>query len=123
MRSYVIFLLLLVSVACKSADAYDVEKVLVKQELEDGTYSIDSYGQANIAEYILSPTYIDEGEYSVELRRIDSNLYQIVGTDIYIVTKYCYEYGYNIKVILIIKNSYNYYTQNTRSYGSVVFIE
>jgi hypothetical protein len=39
--------------------------------------------------------------YKVSVTRKDSNLYKIDGTDLYIRTKYCYEYATGQKAILV----------------------
>ena len=63
------------------------------------------------------PTKIDTGKYEVELTRIDSNFYQIYGTNHYIETKYCYEYATREEAILNITSNYGY----TR--GEVIYLE
>ena len=114
----IIFTLLLcisTTICSYAADRYDVEYVLVKQDVEDGTYSISSMNEVNEIEYILVPTMVDEGRYTVNVTRIESNVYWIDGTDLYIVTKFCYEYCYSKEVLLIIEN------WGGHSRGEVVF--
>lgn len=115
MKKLFLILTLLASCICYAADKYDVEYVLVKQDVEDGTYSISSMNDVAEMEYILTPTRVDEGKYTVNITRIESNVYRIDGTDLYIVTKYCYEYCYSEEVLLIIENF------GGRSRGEVVF--
>lgn len=38
--------------------------------------------------------------YKVEVKRIDKDLYKVVGTDVVIKTRYCYVYSYWDKAIL-----------------------
>ena len=52
----------------------------------------------------------------VTAKRIDSNTYQVVGTDLIIITKYCYEYAYNEKAVL----QYNGYSY---SKGKLIFLK
>lgn len=115
MKKLFLILTLLAPCICYAADKYDVEYVLVKQDVEDGTYSISSMNDVAEMEYILTPTRVDEGKYTVNITRIESNVYRIDGTDLYIVTKYCYEYYYSEEVLLIIENF------GGRSRGEVVF--
>ena len=115
MKRFFLLFLLIASCVCYAADKYDVEYVLVKQDVEDGSYSISSMNDLAEIEYILIPTSIEEGKYTVNITRIESNVYKIEGTDLYIVTKFCYEYCYSEEVLLIIEN------WGGRSRGEVVF--
>lgn len=69
------------------------------------------------AKAVFVPTKIDTGKYQVELTKIDTDFYQICGTDLYIETKYCHEYAIREEAILNITSNYGY----TR--GEVIFIE
>lgn len=54
--------------------------------------------------------------YAVDVKKIGDNLYQIIGTNICIETRYCYEYtGYSEEVVLIIESNYGY------TKGEVIF--
>lgn len=99
---------LIISICSAFADEYKVENVLEKQEVPKGTIGIDSYGSEKELKYVLVPVDYKEGDYSVELEKAGDNLYKIKYTDIYIKTKYCHEYGYNIKAILIVKSRYSF---------------
>lgn len=123
MRRYIFLLSILISSLCYCADSYEVKNILIKSEAEDGTLVLDNYNLVKEPRYILYPTVVDEGEYTVQLNRIDNNLYQIVNTDLYIHTKYCYEYGYLIDAVLVVKNRYNYYNNKQRSYGTIIIIK
>ena len=81
------------SLSTSKASSYDIAGIYEKQELKSGSKVIDSYNDVKDAKYVLIPTKIDTGKYSVELTRIDSNFYQVYGTSIVIETKYCYEYA------------------------------
>lgn len=119
MKKYCLLFVLFISYSAYCSDSYEIKNVLIKSEAEDGTFILDNYDLVKEPRYILYPTVIDAGEYSVQLKRIDNNLYQIVNTEFYIVTKYCYEYGYFIDAVLEIKNKYNY-NNKQRSYGTVI---
>lgn len=99
------------------ADEYTVEVILEKEEAPSYTYALDSYDDLSKVEYILWPAKLDEGKYSVNITRKDADLYKIDGTDLYIKTKYCYEYCYSEEVILVV------YTTSRYSYGKVIFID
>ena len=86
-------------------------------ELKSGSKSIDSYGNVEDAKIVLVPTKLDEGKYSVELTKVDSNFYKIYGTDLYIETRYCYEYVTRDDAVLIIESNYGY------TKGEVIFID
>ena len=100
-----------------SGKSYDVAQVYKSVELERGSKVIDSYGNIKEGKTVLVPTKIDEGKYSVELTKIDSNFYKIYGTDLYVETKYCYEYASREEVILVIRSNYGY------TKGEVIFID
>lgn len=105
------------SVLCTSSKIYDLTGVYEKVELESGSKSMDSYGNIKDAKAVFVPTKIDTGKYEVELTRIDSNFYQICGTNLYVETKYCYEYAARDDAILNITSNYGY----TR--GEVIFLD
>ena len=100
-----------------SGDTYDVVQVYEAVELKSGSKSIDSYGNVEDAKIVLVPTKLDEGKYSVELTKVDSNFYKIYGTDLYIETRYCYEYATRDDAVLIIESNYGY------TKGEVIFID
>lgn len=99
------------------ASSYDIAGIYEKVELKDGAKVLDSYGNIKDAKAVYVPTKIDTGKYEVELTRIDSNFYQIHGTQLYVETKYCYEYATRDDAILNITSNYGY----TR--GEVIFWE
>ena len=98
-------------------DSYVIAGIYEKVELKSGSKVLDSYGNVKDAKAVYVPTKIDTGKYEVELTRIDSNFYQIYGTNLYIETKYCYEYATRDDAILNITSNYGY----TR--GEVIFLE
>lgn len=98
-------------------DSYDIAGIYEKVELKSGSKVLDSYGNVKDAKAVYVPTKIDTGKYEVELTRIDSNFYHIYGTNLYIETKYCYEYATRDDAILNITSNYGY----TR--GEVIFLE
>lgn len=77
------------------ADEYTVEVILEKEDVSSYTYALDTYDDLTKVESILWPAKLDEGKYSVNITRKDADLYKIDGTDLYIKTKYCYEYCYS----------------------------
>lgn len=96
---------------------YDIAQVYEAVEMENGSKSIDSYGNVEEVKTVLTPTRFDEGKYSVELTRVDTNFYKIEGTSMYIETRYCYEYAYRDDAILILDSYYGY------TKGEVAFLE
>lgn len=100
-----------------STKSYDLAGVYEKVELNAGSKSMDTYGNIEEAKAVFVPTKIDTGKYEVELTRIDSNFYQICGTNLYIETKYCYEYATRDDAILSITSSYRY------THGEVIFLD
>ena len=104
-------------VPSSKANSYDIAGIYEKVDLKTGSKVLDSYGNIKDAKAVYVPTKIDSGKYEVELTRIDSNFYQIYGTNLYIETKYCYEYATRDDAILNITSNYGY----TR--GEVIFME
>ena len=104
------------SLSTSKASSYDITGIYEKVELKSGSMVLDSYGNVKDAKAVYVPTKIDTGKYEVELTRIDSNFYQICGTNLYIETKYCYEYATRDDAILNVTSSYGY----TR--GEVIFL-
>lgn len=65
-------------------------------------------GDIEEVEVILIPTRLDEGKYVIDISRTESNLYKIEGKNIYIETRYCYEYASYEEVVLIVESNYGY---------------
>lgn len=58
---------------------------------------------------ILVPTTLDQGVYEIEIKREDSNLYRILDQDLFIMTRYCYEYAsYREDALLRWESNYGY---------------
>ncbi len=102
---------------CKDSEVYDIANIYEKIELDSGSKALDSYGNIKEVKAVFVPTKLDTKRYNVEVTRIDSNFYQICGTDIYIETKYCYEYATRDDAILNITSNYGY------TKGEIIFLE
>lgn len=87
---------------------YDIEEIYEGIDADFGTKVITTFGSLEDAETILVPSKLDVGTYKVNVTRKATNLYQIAGTQIYIETRYCYEYAYSEEVILDITGNYGY---------------
>lgn len=86
-RTAIVILLLLASMPGlpASAEKYEVEKLYKKVELDDGTLDEDG----NEISFIFVETDLRDGEYKVEIgERVNSELYHIDGTDLYIAFRY-----------------------------------
>jgi hypothetical protein len=110
MKKFVLVAGLLITVLSyvQADDSYEIAEIYGVQDVERGTLAITRNSRTEEVEKILTPIRLDTGRYRVSVRRIDSDLYQITGKDIYIKTRYCYEYVYNEEVILEITSSYGY---------------
>lgn len=100
-----------------SSSIYDIAEIYEQVELKDNTKVLDKYDNIIDAKKIFVPTKYNTGRYDVELTKIDTDFYHVVGTSIYIETKYCYEYAYRDEAILNITSNYGY----TR--GEVIFLD
>ena len=105
-------ILLITSVASYAEDSFEVEYIFERQELPKGSKCLDRYENVKDAKYVLVQIELEKGTYEAEIKRIDSNLYELkFGYDdvIYIETNYCYKYtSYGDKAILIVNDRYSY---------------
>ena len=109
---FISLVLLLTSVATFAEDTFEVENILERQELPKGSKCLDRYDNVKEVKYVLIPIELEKGTYEAEIKRIDSNLYELkFGYDdvIYIETRSCYKYtSYGDKAILIVNDRYSY---------------
>lgn len=91
----------------KAADC-DIEAFYKGVIPTEGTKVLNSRDDLEDAKLLLVPIDIDKGKYVVKVTRKGSNLYKIDDKNIYIQTKYCYEYSYSQEVVLNIEGSYGY---------------
>lgn len=91
----------------KNWDEHDLVRFYEKIELD--SYSINAEGEE--IEEVFIPTKVKDGLYEVEVYKISSKLYQIRGTDIYMLFRYTpYLYSFDEGVLEV-------------SYGSGTFYE
>lgn len=93
----------------------DIQEIYAGVDAENDVKVLTVGNDLVEAEVILVPTELDIEKYSVSVTRKDSDLYKIDGKDIYIETRYCYEYATYEDVILIIESNYGY------SKGELIF--
>lgn len=99
----------------KTSSSYNVVCVYEAVDIPSGSKALDTWSNLKEIKAVFVPTKIDKGKYSVEVTRIDSNFYQICGTELYIETQYCYEYATREEVVLNITSNYS----NAR--GEIIF--
>jgi hypothetical protein len=95
----------------------DVKDFYKAIEAESDVKVLTTGGEVEEAEYILVPTKLDEGKYKLSVTRKASNLYKVDGQDIYIETRYCYEYATGDDIILIVESNYGYVK------GEIIFLD
>ena len=104
--------LLLTSLVSLAEDVFEVEYIFERQELPKGSKCLDRYENVKEVKYVLVPIELEKGTYEAEIKRIDSNLYELkFGYDdvIYIETNYCHKYtSYGDKALLIVNDRYSY---------------
>lgn len=93
----------------------DVKAFFKSTEVDRDVMILTKRGEIEEAEFILSPTKLDVGKYKLTVSRKSSNLYKVERQDIFIETRYCYEYATYHDVILIVENNYGY------NKGEIVF--
>lgn len=96
----VITMLLLSSTAAFAGSGYDVAGIYEKIPTPYGTKAISNMSEVVEIESVLVPKELELGSYKISVTRRGSNLYEVAGYGIYIVTRYCYEYGYGEEAIL-----------------------
>ena len=103
-----LFILTLTSYRSSKSSDYDIEAFYKGVTPTNGTKVLNSSDDLEDAKLLLIPMDIDKGNYVVKITRKGANLYKIDDKNIYIVTKYCYEYSYSQEAILKVEGSYNY---------------
>ena len=92
----------------KTSSEYDIETFYKGVTPSSGTMILTSSDELEEPELILIPTDIEKGKYLINVTRKTSDLYKIDNKNIYIKTKYCYEYSYSQEVVLKVESSYGY---------------
>ncbi len=91
------------------SSTYNVAAVYEGQEIKDGAKAIKRNGTVvDDVKIILIKTELNTGRYDVKVTKVDSDLYQVDGTDIYIETRYCFQYAYRTEALLNITSRYGY---------------
>ena len=98
-----------------SSDSYDIAGIFEKVEVPDGSKVLISFDGLKETDAIFVPSKLETGKYTVEVTRVEGNFYQICDTDLYIETRYCYEYATREEVVLNITSNYGY------TKGEIVF--
>lgn len=99
----------------RDSDKYDIVRFYELVDVDTGAKAMDTYGSLHEIKALYLPTKIDEGRYTVKVTREDSNFYRICDTDLFIETRYCYEYATREEVLLNVMSNYGY----TR--GEIIF--
>ena len=90
------------------SDEYDIEAFYKGVTPANGTMVLTTNDELEEAELILIPIDIDKGKYVVNVTRKGSDLYKVDDKNIYIKTRYCYEYSYGQEVVLKVEGAYGY---------------
>jgi len=90
-----------------TASDYDISAIYKSVDVDDGVRVLVN-DEVSAFNKLLVPIQLDNGKYVVNVTRIANNLYKIDNKNIYIQTKYCYEYCYSQEVALIVKSSYGF---------------
>ena len=101
-------LLTLTSYNNPRSSEYDIEAFYKGVTPTEGTKVLNSSDNLEDVKLLLVPIDIDKGNYVVKITRKGSNLYKVDDKNIYIVTKYCYEYSNRQEVIFKVESSYGY---------------
>jgi len=110
----VLFIVPLSSQYNESYDIAEIYKIIIPNM---GTLGETSLGEIVELESIYIISKIELGKYSITVTRKGQDFYQIDGTNIFIKTRYCYEYSYSQDAILIIDSQSGY------NKGKIIFLE
>lgn len=91
-----------------SSDSYNIAGIFEKVEVPDGSKVLISFDGLKETDAIFVPSKLETGKYTVEVTRVEGNFYQICDTDLYVETRYCYEYATREEVVLNITSNYGY---------------
>lgn len=117
LKTLTVVLLFMVSALTAFAkDSYDIKGFYTVTEPERGTKVVSRNGTIDEVEYILSPTKVDTGNYSVEVKKIGNNLYRIKDTDICVETRNCHEFTSSAEKVELIIDSNVSFTK-----GKIIF--
>jgi hypothetical protein len=86
---------------------YDVVAVYQLLEARD-LVAYTSDGEFRDVEMLFQRYNQNTGNYDVRVTRVNSNVYRVDGTSLYIRTRFCYEYGYGNRAQLKITGYYGY---------------
>lgn len=100
----------------RSKDEYDVAGIYKGIELESGSKCITSIGVED-ASVVLTPAKLETGKYSVSITRKEKDIYKVDGKNIYIETKFSYEYATGDDAVLVVESNYGY------SKGKLIFLD
>lgn len=112
-----LFLLtLLSSFHAPTNEEYDVVGIYQGTALESGSKCITSSG-IEAASVVLTPTNLETGKYSVTVTRKEKDVYKVDGKNVYIETRYSYEYATGDDVILVVESNYGF------TKGKLIFLD
>lgn len=93
----------------------DIASFYSGYEPDRGSKVLTDRDELEEASLILTPTSVKTGTYVVNITRKGENLYKVDDKNIYIETKYCYEYATHQEVVLKVTSSFGY------SLGKIIF--
>ena len=98
----------------------DVTRIYKKIKLDGEVIAVDRRDRTlEDVKYILveaSNRDIDEGKYKVEVTRVDTHIYHIEGTDLYIKMPYCLDLAFRDKAVLTITERF-FHPSGTLTWG------
>lgn len=97
------------------AEKYDVEEVYAIVTPKTGTLVKSGYDSYEDVTELLVPTTLTTGNYNLSITRKGSNIYRVDGHNLFLKTRFCYEYSFSQDVVLIWESNYSF------TKGSLVF--
>ena len=117
-QSYIFLVVLfIVPLSSQYNESYDIAEIYKIIIPNMGTLGETSLGEIVELESIYIISKIELGKYSITVTRKGQDFYQIDGTNIFIKTRYCYEYSYSQDAFLIIDSQSGY------NKGKIIFLE
>lgn len=94
----------------------NVESILTQVDVPIGSLAVGGISEVVEVDMLLVPTTLEAGLYKVTITRKVDDLYEIIGENLYVRTRYCFEYGYSVDALLELQ------TYSGGNLGKVTFL-
>ena len=106
---------LLLALVPAPSTSCDVRGVFREVDLPMGAMVQTGVGDLEEAQVLLVPANVESGAYDLTVTRKATNTYKVVGSNLYVITRYCFEFGFSQKATL------RYQSAGTYGAGTLTF--